>query len=269
MLRATSSLLLRNLHRYHKARYDKQVKARFRYSHQWFLKLGNNVENHTVTAHEREATENFAVYRYDVSLMKWVLPPKDIRQLPPRDRLNELTRRMAARWKVKDPTGGYDRAKMMLEALECFGDLQRAGEIKTLGDLEENGQEKFFQYLDATTLLATKAVEKHPDAVQVIIRAAQIADLLECPDKRDNLLKVARRLVEKMGFKEATVLPAPEEFFAKSGQKLLDDPFLSAVELVCASPGNVGRRHGDKARTRFLKEKNNWRVGSRFSALDT
>ncbi|EPY38149.1 hypothetical protein AGDE_05782 [Angomonas deanei] len=189
---------LKNLHQYPKARYKSLVKDTLRFSRNWWLTSGNNYELVDEVGHEREATENFGVYRDDSANDKYLLTTNNLKDLPPAERLNAIVALMEARWKVRDGDRGFDKVKLTLEALECFSDMKSLGQIKDFESLPEPDQDTFLQYAEACARFSQSSSHSHPHAVGALIRAAQICDEIRCLEKRDELLHVAEVAAKQM-----------------------------------------------------------------------
>lgn len=189
---------LRNLHQYPHARYKSLVKDCHRFSRNWWLTAGNNYEFVSEVGHEREATENFAVLRDDSDNDAYVLSTNRLEDLPPAERLNVLVALMTERWKVKDSNRGYDKAKMLLKALECFSEMRLSGQIKVFAELPEPDQDTFLQYVEGCAQFAQGCSHSHPDAVAMVLRAAEICDEMRCVDKREEMTHVAEVMARRL-----------------------------------------------------------------------
>nr|CCC94013.1 conserved hypothetical protein [Trypanosoma congolense IL3000] len=189
---------LRNLHQYTTARHKSLVKDRLRFSRNWWLTGGNNYELVHEVGHEREATECFTEYAQDSSNDVYLLSTNRLADLPPRDRLNALVGIMRSRWEVKDANRGYDKAKLLLQALECFSEMRALGEIGTFDALKEPDQDTFLQYVEGCARFAQACSHSHPNAVKVLLRAAQICDEMRCSSKRDEMIQVAEGAANSM-----------------------------------------------------------------------
>eukprot|EP00796_Vickermania_ingenoplastis_P006729 gene6729-4824_t len=196
---SVSCRTIKNLHQYPHARYKSLVRDRLRFARNWHLQSGNNYELVHDVGHEREAMENFGVYRDDSDRDEYVLSTSRLEDLPPNIRLNAITALMAKRWKVKDGNRGFDKAKMMLSALECFSEMRLAQMIKPFDELPEPDQDTFLQYVESCSQFSQACSHSHPDAVAILIRAAQICDDMRCESKRDEMLVVAERACDGLG----------------------------------------------------------------------
>lgn len=163
------------------------------------LQANNNYELVEHKGHEREATEMFGNYWLDSNRDHYVLSTTKLEDLPADQRLAALTSMMRHRWKVKDGNGGYDKAKMMLSAVECFAELRQLGAIGVFAQLPEPDQDTFLQYVESLVQIAQKCVHRHPNAIAMILRAAVICDEMRCNDKRDEVLRVAERCTHSLG----------------------------------------------------------------------
>lgn len=182
---------LRNLHQYPHARYKSLSKDRLRFSRNWWLKGANNYELVDEKGHEREAVENFGVYRDDSDNDRYVMSTNCLNDLPPAERLNALAELMRVRWMVRDGNRGFDKARMILMALECFSELRLSGQIKVFNELPEPDQDTFLEYVEACGRFAQACSHSHPDAVAVMLRAAAICDEMRCEEKRDDMVHMA------------------------------------------------------------------------------
>ncbi|GET93667.1 hypothetical protein, conserved [Leishmania tarentolae] len=198
---------LRNLHQYPHARYKSLVKDCHRFSRNWWLKAGNNYELVSEAGHEREATENLAVLRDDSDNDAYVLSTNRLEDLPPAERLNVLVALMTERWKVKDNNRGYDKAKMLLKALECFSEMRLSGHIKVFDELPEPDQDTFLQYVEGCSQFAQGCSHSHPDAVAIVLRAAEICDEMRCVDKREEMTHVAEVMAKRLDRAFASARP--------------------------------------------------------------
>ncbi|KAK7194062.1 hypothetical protein NESM_000318900 [Novymonas esmeraldas] len=189
---------LRNLHQYPHARYKSLVKDCRRFSRNWWLTAGNNHELVSEVGHEREATENLAVLRDDSDNDAYVLSTNRLEDLPPAERLNVLVEMMTARWRVKDSNRGYDKAKMLLKALECFSEMRLSGQVKVFDELPEPDQDTFLQYVEGCAQFAQSCSHSHPDAVAIVLRAAAICDDMRCVDKREEMTHVAEVMAQRL-----------------------------------------------------------------------
>lgn len=203
MSATTSSLVeqkcaLRNLHQYPKARYKSHVKDTQRFSRNWWLSAGNNHELVEDYGHEREATENFGELRNDSDRDKFLLSTQRLQDLPPAQRLDALTALMTMRFGVKDGDRGFDKAKLLLQSLECFSEMRLSGQIKVFAELPEPDQDTFLQYVEGCVKYAQAGSHSHPEAVAVMLRAAQICDEMCCTDKREELTRMAELAAERM-----------------------------------------------------------------------
>lgn len=189
---------LRNLHQYPHARYKSLVKDCHRFARNWWLTAGNNYELVSEVGHEREATENFAVLRDDSDNDAYVMSTNRLEDLPPAERLNVLVALMTERWKVKDNNRGYDKAKMLLKALECFSEMRLSGQIKVFDELPEPDQDTFLQYVEGCAQFAQGCSHSHPDAVAMVLRAAEICDEMRCVDKREEMTHVAEVMAQRL-----------------------------------------------------------------------
>ncbi|KAG5465892.1 hypothetical protein CUR178_00607 [Leishmania enriettii] len=198
---------LRNLHQYRHARYKSLVKDCRRFSRNWWLTAGNNYELVSEVGHEREATENLAVLRDDSDNDSFVLSTNRLEDLPPAERLNVLVALMTQRWKVKDNNRGFDKAKMLLKALECFSEMRLGGQIKVFEELPEPDQDTFLQYVEGCAQFAQGCSHSHPDAVAMVLRAAEICDEMRCVDKRDEMTHVAEKMAQRLDRAFASARP--------------------------------------------------------------
>jgi hypothetical protein len=98
---------------------------------------------------------------------------------------------MKRRWNVRDGGRGYDKAKMVLSALECFPEMVKANQIGNFDNVGEPTQDLFVQYVVALGKIATEALPVHPNAVAMVIRAAEICDEFGCMEQRDSMLLLA------------------------------------------------------------------------------
>lgn len=196
----TSVRTLRNLHHYRHARHKSLVKERLKYSRNWYLVGGNNYELSETTAHEREAFENFGEYRFDSTHDKYVVSTSNPNDLPPHERLSALINGlMRDRWKVKDHERGFDKTKLLLQVLECFSEMKQLGQFSCFDEMPEADQDTFLQHVTSCSAYAMRCSHSHPDAVAVLIRAAEICDELGCGEKRDETLNFAERCARTMG----------------------------------------------------------------------
>ncbi|CCW63309.1 unnamed protein product [Phytomonas sp. EM1] len=189
---------LRNLHQYPHARYKSLVKDRRRFARNWWLTGGNNYELVSEFAHEREATENFGEYRDDSKNDTFLFSTNRLEDLPPAKRLDALAGIMKARWKVRDSDRGFDKTKLLLQALECFSELRLSGQIKEFNSLPAADQDTFLQYAEGCVKFAQACAHSHPDSVAVMLRVAQICDDMRCVDKRDELLRMTELAARRM-----------------------------------------------------------------------
>lgn len=189
---------LRNLHQYSHARHKSLGKDFRRFSRNWWLTAGNNYELVSESGHEREATENFAELRDDSDKDAYVLSTNRLEDLPPAERLNVLVSLMTVRWKVKDNNRGYDKAKMLLKALECFSEMRALGQIKVFAELPEPDQDTFLQYVEGCAQFAQGCSHSHPDAIAIVLRAATICDEMRCVDKREEMTHVAEVMARRL-----------------------------------------------------------------------
>ncbi|EPY31097.1 hypothetical protein STCU_03624 [Strigomonas culicis] len=190
---------LRNLHMYPKARHKSLVKDTTRFARNWWLTAGNNHELVEEWGHEREATENFGVLRDDSRNDRYILSTNRLADLPANERLNALTQIMEQRWKVKDNNRGFDKAKLLLEALECFSEMRRLQQVAVFDALPQPDQDTFLQYVEGCGRFAQACSHSHPEATAVLIRVAQICDDMRCIDKRDEMLHMAEVATRRMG----------------------------------------------------------------------
>ncbi|CCW69983.1 unnamed protein product [Phytomonas sp. Hart1] len=198
---------LRNLHQYPHARYKSLVKDRRRFARNWWLTGGNNYELVMEVGHEREATENFGVYRDDSKNDVFLFSTNRLEDLPPEKRLNALVGIMKERWKVRDSDRGFDKAKLLLQALECFSEMRLLGQIKVFKSLPEADQDTFLQYVEGCVKFAQACAHSHPDSVAVMLRAAQICDDMRCEEKRDELLRMTELAARRMEISYAFARP--------------------------------------------------------------
>lgn len=198
---------IRNLHQYPHARYKSLVKDNRRFARNWFLTAGNNYELVSESGHEREATENFSTLRDDSNNDAYVLSTNKLEDLPPAERLNVLVELMRKRWKVRDDNRGFDKAKLLLKALECFSEMRQLGQIKAFNELPEPDQDTFLQYVEGCVKYAQACSHSHPDAVAVVLRAAEICDEMRCADKRDELLHISEVMAKRLDRAFASARP--------------------------------------------------------------
>lgn len=189
---------LRNLHQYPHARYKSLVKDCHRFSRNWWLTAGNNHELVSEVGHEREATENLGIYRDDSQKDVYLFSTNRLADLPPSKRLDAIVSIMQERWKVRDGSRGFDKAKLLLQALECFSEMRLTAQIKPFKELPTADQDTFLQYVEGCLQFAQACSHSHPDAVAIMIRAAQICDELRCDEKREEALQVAERAARCM-----------------------------------------------------------------------
>ncbi|RNF20849.1 uncharacterized protein Tco025E_03579 [Trypanosoma conorhini] len=189
---------LRNLHQYPTARHKSLVKDRIRFARNWWLTGGNNYELVHEQGHEREATECFTEYAQDASNDVYLFSTNRLSDLPPRDRLNAIVGLMTARWKVKDNNRGFDKAKLLLQALECFSEMRLSGQIKEFEELPEPDQDTFLQYVEGCSRFAQACSHSHPNAVAILLRVAQICEEMRCGGKRDEMIHVVEVAADRM-----------------------------------------------------------------------
>ena len=191
---------LRNLHQRRHARHKSLTYDRRRYSRNWFLNGNNNFEVHETVAHEREATEMLAAYKCDDPRL-WEslqLSTGKLEDLPARQRLDAITENMKYRWEVSDGGRGFDKAKMLLSALECFPEMLQTNQIGSFDDVNDATQDLFVQYVVALGKIATEAIPTHPNAVAMVIRAAEICDEFGCREQRDSMLQLAENSAKNL-----------------------------------------------------------------------
>jgi hypothetical protein len=213
---------IRNLHQYPHARYKSLVKDNRRFARNWFLSGGNNYELVSEVGHEREATENLATLRDDSDNDVYVLSTNKLEDLPPAERLNVLVELMRRRWKVRDNNRGFDKAKMLLKALECFSEMRQLGQIKEFRELPEPDQDTFLQYAEGCAKYAQGCSHSHPDAVAIVFRAAEICDEMRCADKRDELIHITEVMAKRLDRAYASARP-----YATKAQ--LNPPSISEI----------------------------------------
>lgn len=189
---------IKNLHQYPHARYKRLVKDHIRFSRNWWLTAGNNYELVKDTGHEREAMENFGEYRDDSVNDTYLFSTNRLDDLPARNRLDAISGLLRKRWVVKDGNRGFDKAKLLLKALECFSEMRLSNVIPVFDALPEPDQDVFLQYAEGCSQLAQACSHSHPQAVAILIRAAEICDDMRCADKREELTRAAERCCEGM-----------------------------------------------------------------------
>ncbi|RNF19610.1 hypothetical protein TcG_04191 [Trypanosoma cruzi] len=189
---------LRNLHQYPTARHKGLVKDRIRFARNWWLTGGNNYELVHEEGHEREATECFAEYAQDSSNDVYLFSTNRLSDLPPRDRLSAIVGIMTSRWKVRDSNRGFDKARLLLQALECFREMRLSGQIKEFEELPEADQDTFLQYVEGCSRFAQACSHSHPSAVAILLRVAHICEEMRCSEKRDEIIHVAEGAAERM-----------------------------------------------------------------------
>lgn len=217
-----SARYLRNLHQYRHARHKSLVKERRRFSRNWYLQAGNNYEFSETKGHEREAFENFGVYRNDSDNDHYVLSTADLKLLPAEQRLDAIHMLMEDRWKVKDGNKSFDKTKMVLMALECFAEMRELNRIPCFAEMEEADQDQFLQFADSCRMMASRCSHAHPDAVAAMIRAAEICDVLEAREKRDEILESAEKMTHALGRslayeREGEEIRLPKPTFEENG----------------------------------------------------
>ncbi|KPI90575.1 hypothetical protein ABL78_0335 [Leptomonas seymouri] len=198
---------IRNLHQYPHARYKSLVKDCHRFARNWWLTAGNNYELVSEVGHEREATENFSTLRDDSDNDAYVLSTNRLEDLPPAERLNVLVELMRARWKVRDSNRGFDKSKLLLKALECFSEMRQLGQVKVFGELPEPDQDTFLQYVEGCVKYAQACSHSHPDAIAVVLRAAEICDEMRCGDKREELIHISEVMAKRLDRAYASARP--------------------------------------------------------------
>ncbi|KAH8620653.1 hypothetical protein ERJ75_000039900 [Trypanosoma vivax] len=189
---------LRNLHQYPTARHKSLVKDRMRFARSWWLAGGNNYELVHEVGHEREATECFAEYAQDSDNDVYLFSTNRLGDLPPRQRLNALVGIMRSRWAVKDANRGFDKAKLLLHALECFSEMRLTNQIGEFATLPEADQDTFLQYAEGCSRFAQACSHSHPSAVGILLRVAQICEEMRCTEKRDEMIHVAEAAANRM-----------------------------------------------------------------------
>lgn len=228
---------LRNLHQYPKARHKSLVKDTRRFSRNWWLTAGNNYELVDEKGHELEATENFGLYRDDAENDEYVLFTEKLSDLPPDQRLQALVKLMERRWKVKDSNRGFDKAKMLLQALECFSEMRLAGQVGVFAELPESDQDTFLQYVEACAQFAHATAHSHPESVAILIRATQICDEMRCVAKRDELLHMTEMTAHRMDRTYAFARSPSEQVY-------LSEPLLEQnCKRVVDKQNRALRRH--------------------------
>jgi hypothetical protein len=218
----TPHRFLRNLHQRRHVRAKSLVRNRRKYSRNWMLRGNNNFETHETVAHEREATEMFAAYKCDDTRL-WEsiqLSTTRLESLPPRERLDAIVGEMRYRWNVRDGGRGYDKAKMILSALECFPLMVKANQIGSFDEVGDQTQDIFVQFVVALGKVATEALPTHPNALAMVIRAAEICDEFGCMEQRDSMLSLAENCAknlckpysfEREGEEIALAMPTPDQ----------------------------------------------------------
>lgn len=234
---STSTRGLKNLHQYPHARYKSLVKDHIRFSRNWWLTAGNNYELVEDVGHEREASENFGEYRNDSDNDTYVLSTSRLSDLPPHSRLDALREIMRKRWLVKDANRGFDKAKLLLMSLECYSEMRLADTLPEFDALPEPDQDTFLQYVEGCSQFAQACSHSHPEAVAILIRAAQICEEMRCSSKREEMLSVAERACDGMGRalyfqrqaeKKPTLQPSLAHFGSSSSSGR-SSPFLSTL----------------------------------------
>ncbi|KAH9578018.1 hypothetical protein LSM04_002634 [Trypanosoma melophagium] len=232
---------LRNLHQYPTARHKSLVKDRRRFARNWWLTAGNNYELVHEVGHEREATECLAEYSQDSNNDVYLFSTNRLSDLPPRDRLNAIVGLMRSRWKVKDSNRGYDKAKLLLQALECFSEMRLSGQIKNFNELSEPDQDTFLQYVEGCSMFAQACSHSHPNAVGIVLRAAQICEEIRCTDKRDEMIHVAEVVANRMD--RAYAFNRPNDVLKPIPPTLTDNE----MKLSLKNSTELERRFRDKA----------------------
>jgi hypothetical protein len=214
------------------------VKERNKYSRNWFLQKGDNHELVETKAHEREAFENFGVYKNDFDNDRFVLSTSKLAELPAKERLGAIMMMMNERWKVKDGQRGFDKAKMALQAIECFAEMRELEQIPTFADMTDEDQDSFLLGVESCMQFAQRSFHQHPDAVAMMIRAADICDTLRCSEKRDEVLQMAEKCANRIGRAYA---------FEREGEELPQPPPPTFQELH----DTTKTRHFDELRRWF------------------
>lgn len=225
---------LKNLHQYPHARYKSLVKDHIRFSRNWWLTAGNNYELVEDVGHEREASENFGEYRNDSDHDTFVLSTSRLSDLPPHTRLDALREIMRKRWLVKDANRGFDKAKLLLMSLECYSEMRLADTLPEFDALPEPDQDTFLQYVEGCSQFAQACSHSHPEAVAVLIRAAQICEEMRCTSKREEMIRVAERACDGMG---------RALYFQRQGEKkpALQPSLAHFKSSSCGSSSSSGR----------------------------
>ncbi|RNF08389.1 hypothetical protein TraAM80_02849 [Trypanosoma rangeli] len=239
---------LRNLHQYPTARHKSLVKDRIRFARNWWLTGGNNYELVHEEGHEREATECFAEYAQDSGNDVYLFSTNRLSDLPPRERLNAIVGLMSARWKVNDGNRGFDKAKLLLQALECFSEMRLSGQIKEYEELPEPDQDTFLQYVEGCSRFAQACVHSHPNAVAILLRVAQICEEMRCSGKRDEMIHVVEAAADRMN--RVYAFNRPDDNLKVAPPSLMENE----ASVRRKNFEELQRRYGDKA-THVLEEK--------------
>ena len=185
---------IRNLHRNKQERYKSQVKNP-NYNRKWELLMNNNHELIEEKAHEREATENFARYRYDDSTRRFIRYISDPETLSSRRKYDYYYSILTSRKGMTLPV----KCMYALHALESFRDMAQEGEIASqYSKWKELEQNHFIWLVDHVLENARPILKTRHTAVAFAIRAAAICDELGCTEKRDNALSASESMVAQM-----------------------------------------------------------------------
>lgn len=186
---------------------------------------GENYEKVESWGHEREATENFAIYAYDSTKDKLKLATSNMDDLPPMDRLSNLKMNFAA-IKGSDRYVSLEKARIALQCLECFADLKRCGRIRSAADLPAEHAEEYNEMLEAVVRIGELSSNRFPDAVAAMIRAAEIADYLHDAPGRDDALNRAETAARDIEREYAFAQPKRKDNTDKIIRQRSYDEFL-------------------------------------------
>lgn len=165
------------------------------YNRKWELLMNNNHELIEEKAHEREATENFARYRYDDTTKRFIRYISDPETLPSRRRYDYYYSILTSRKGMTLPI----KSTYALHALEAFRDMAQEGEIASqYGKWKELEQNHFIWLVDHVLENTRPLLKTRHTAVAFAIRAAAICDELGCSEKRDNALAASESMVAQM-----------------------------------------------------------------------
>eukprot|EP00759_Apiculatamorpha_spiralis_P055030 PhF_6_TR7217/c0_g1_i1/m.10784 len=167
------------------------------------LAYGANNEVSEVIGHEREAFENFVVYKYSYANTQAIMYTQNLHDLPPKERLEAVLDQMQILWekRTKDLMTRAQKLRLASAALACFEDISKVHGL-TLQQMGPDYVQRFSDVVQSVVLLSGHVAPYQPECIASLLHAASVCDVVGDPHLRGVCFEAAQSLLADVGEEE-------------------------------------------------------------------